>query len=80
VSENRDGLMQQLKASGIPTMVYYSKCMHQQSAFKYLGVQSSECIVADRLSKVVFSLPMHPYLPVEDQLKIVNALVPSSSS
>lgn len=62
VSETRDEEMAKYKAQGIPTMIYYGTCMHQQTVFKDLGYSDSELPVASKLSKQVFSLPMHPYM------------------
>ncbi|MCC3799634.1 DegT/DnrJ/EryC1/StrS family aminotransferase [Vibrio parahaemolyticus] len=61
-SENRDHDMEKYQKKGIPTMVYYRTCMHQQSAFKSLGYGVGAFPVAEKLAKEVFSLPMHPYL------------------
>ena len=65
VSDNRDAEMAKYKAQGIPTMIYYGTCMHQQTAFASLGFVDADFPVASRLSKEVFSLPMHPYLSAE---------------
>ncbi|PKG80382.1 aminotransferase DegT [Shewanella sp. Actino-trap-3] len=65
VDEYRDIAMAKYKAQGIPTVIYYATCMHQQSAFKYLGYQLGDYPVAERLAKQVFSLPMHGYLDLE---------------
>lgn len=62
VDAKRDEIMAEYKAKGIPTMIYYATCMHQQTAFKELGYQEGDFPVAERLAKQVFSLPMHPYL------------------
>lgn len=62
LAEDRDAEMAKYKAQGIPTMVYYGTCMHQQTAFKHLGYSDADFPVASRLCKQVFSLPMHPYL------------------
>ncbi|GLS89624.1 aminotransferase DegT [Psychromonas marina] len=62
VDENRDAAMAEYKEQGIPTVVYYATCMHQQTAFKYLGYCEGDFPVAEKLAKQVFSLPMHPYL------------------
>ncbi|MEO3865729.1 DegT/DnrJ/EryC1/StrS family aminotransferase [Rheinheimera fenheensis] len=62
ISENRDEEMASYKEQGIPTMVYYGTCMHQQTAFKALNYTDADLPVASRLAKQVFSLPMHPYL------------------
>jgi len=65
VDKNRDAIMAEYKAQGIPTVIYYGTCMHQQTAFKDLGNKDSDFPIASQLSKQVFSLPMHPYLVVE---------------
>ncbi|MDN3639990.1 DegT/DnrJ/EryC1/StrS aminotransferase family protein [Simiduia curdlanivorans] len=62
ISENRDVDMANYKAQGVPTMIYYGTCMHQQTAFSALGYSDAELPVASRLCKQVFSLPMHPYM------------------
>ncbi|WP_290610957.1 DegT/DnrJ/EryC1/StrS family aminotransferase [Arsukibacterium sp. UBA3155] len=62
ISENRDAEMARYKAEGVPTMIYYGTCMHQQTAFKQLAYTDDDLPVASRLAKQVFSLPMHPYL------------------
>ncbi|AIY64569.1 DegT/DnrJ/EryC1/StrS family aminotransferase [Pseudoalteromonas piratica] len=62
VDENRDAIMAEYKAQGIPTMIYYGTCMHEQTAFKGLGYSHGDFPVAERLARQVFSLPMHPYL------------------
>lgn len=62
VSENRDAEMAAYKELGIPTMVYYGTCMHQQTAFRNLGYTDNDFPVASRLAKQVFSLPMHGYM------------------
>ncbi|MBD3652400.1 DegT/DnrJ/EryC1/StrS family aminotransferase [Kangiella sp.] len=61
-SENREVVMGQFQEKSMPTMIYYGTCMHQQTAFEYLGYSDNDYPVATRLSKEVFSLPMHAYL------------------
>lgn len=65
VSDRRDVEMAKYKKQGIPTMVYYGTCMHEQSAFSHLGYKAGDFTVAEKLAKSVFSLPMHPYLNYE---------------
>ena len=62
VSTNRDADMADYKAQGIPTMIYYGTCMHQQTAFKQLRYTDEAFPVASKLAGSVFSLPMHPYI------------------
>ena len=61
-SAERDADMAKYKALGIPTMIYYGTCLHQQTAFKALGYREGDFPVAERLASSVFSLPMHGYL------------------
>lgn len=68
ISDNRDSEMENYKAKGIPTMIYYGTCMHQQKAFRDLGYSDDDFPIASRLAKQVFSLPMHPYL-LQETLK-----------
>ena len=70
VDENRDAIMADYKTKGVPTVIYYGTCMHQQTAFKDLGYSDTEFPVASRLARQVFSLPMHGYLEV-DQLTVL---------
>lgn len=63
--EKRDALQKHLRNMGIPTMVYYPKCMHQQGAFASLAYVG-DCPEAEQLCGRVLSLPMHPYLKKAD--------------
>ncbi|NRF64539.1 DegT/DnrJ/EryC1/StrS family aminotransferase [Vibrio coralliilyticus] len=69
VAQNRETEMANYKAKGVPTMIYYGICMHQQTAFEYLGYSDGDFPVAEKLAKSVFSIPMHPYLNTELVLK-----------
>ncbi len=60
--ESREASIQSLAEQGVPTMVYYRTCIHQQTAFVHLGHQAGDFQVAEMLSRQVFSLPMHGYL------------------
>jgi len=73
--ENRDEIIGKLKSENIPAMVYYRKCMHQQTAFKSLGYLAGDFPVAEKLAKEVFSLPMHPYLSDKEASKITELLI-----
>ncbi len=71
----RDRLAEQLKAQGIPTNVYYPKCLHEQPVFAPLGYKWGDFPVSEKVSREVLSLPMHPWLDDETQDRIVNAIV-----
>lgn len=68
----RDALQAALKAEGIPSMVYYPKPMHLQTAFA--GLTRNLCPVATGLCDRVLSLPMHPYLTTEQIDTVCTAI------
>ena len=60
----RDELKSFLQEKGIPSMVYYPVCLHQQKAFqKYADGKAIP--VSEKLQKQVISLPMHTELDTE---------------
>ena len=71
---NRAELQELLKASGVPTMVYYERPLHLQKALAYLGHQKGDFSVAEYLSGHVLSLPMHPYLKREEAETVARFL------
>lgn len=69
--QNREQIIEKLKSNGIPSVVYYPKPLHQQSAYKnYPRVMKLN--VSEHLSENVLSLPIHPYLSNSSQHKIIN--------
>ncbi|MGE4552813.1 MAG: DegT/DnrJ/EryC1/StrS family aminotransferase [Desulfovibrionaceae bacterium] len=70
----REACRERLAKAGIPTAVYYPRCLHLQGTFKHLGGKPGEFPVAEDASKRIFSLPMHPYLTAADQERIAAAL------
>ena len=71
---NRDALQASLKTQGIPSMVYYPKPMHAQTAFLHLSPNIRHLTSSTRLSETVLSLPMHPYMTDEDILSVVDVI------
>lgn len=72
--QERDRLKQYLEELGIPTMIYYPKPMHKQSAFRDIGKELVDLSVSSKLCEKVLSLPMHPYLENEEIGIIANAV------
>jgi UDP-2-acetamido-2-deoxy-ribo-hexuluronate aminotransferase len=70
----RDKVAEKLKVLGIPTAVYYPKCLHEQPVFTGLGYKWGDFPESERASREVLSLPMHPFLTASDQDKVVNAI------
>jgi dTDP-4-amino-4,6-dideoxygalactose transaminase len=71
---DRDGFAADLKAQGIPTAIYYSKSMHQQTAYRDFPAADGGLPVSERLSEDVISLPMHAYLDAAAQERIIKAV------
>ena len=71
---HRDQAGERLKAKGIPTAVYYPKCLHEQPVFASLGYQWGDFPESEKASREVVSLPMHPFLTEKDQDAVINAL------
>ena len=66
----RNGLKDYLKEKGIPSMIYYPRGMHQQTAVKNAGCADGEFSTTENLVKRCLSLTMHPYMR-EEQIKLV---------
>lgn len=71
---DREELGAQLKALGIPTAVYYPKCVHEQPVFKDLGYTFGDFPEAESASRQVISLPMHPWLTEAEQDQVIAAV------
>jgi UDP-2-acetamido-2-deoxy-ribo-hexuluronate aminotransferase len=71
---NREVFQKHLQEAGIPTAVHYPVAMHQQKALNYLNYKLGDFPHSEKASQQVISLPMHPYLKEEDQLKVVAAV------
>ncbi len=71
---NRDAVGEKLKAQGIPSAVYYPKCLHEQPVFASLGYRWGDFPESEKASRDVISLPMHPFLAEPEQDQIAAAL------
>lgn len=69
--DNRAEVQEKLKAQGIPTAVHYPIPLNKQPAVADTSVMLP---VGDAIAERVMSLPMHPYLSIEAQEKIVASL------
>ena len=67
---NRRLVQEKLRAAGIPSMVYYSKPLHKQGAFKETDSENAHCPIAEKLCQTVLSLPIDPY-KTKSEIEIV---------
>ncbi|WP_336490111.1 DegT/DnrJ/EryC1/StrS family aminotransferase [Methylobacterium nigriterrae] len=73
-SDRRAETMQFLKDRGIPSAIYYPKPLHRQEAYGSYPVARTGLPITEALAGDVLSLPMHPYLELEAQDRIVEAM------
>lgn len=73
--ESRDDVQARLKAAGVPSNVYYPRPMHLQPTYVQYGDGEGSLPVAERLSQIVLSLPMHPYLSDDEIEQVCDAVM-----
>jgi dTDP-4-amino-4,6-dideoxygalactose transaminase len=79
-AQQRAGLAKALQADGVPTNVYYPRPLHHQTAYRQYPVSGNGLPVSEQLSRDVLSLPLHPYLGLDDQDWIIQAVRHALSS
>ncbi len=72
-TNDRDGLVAHLKASEIPSAVYYPIPIHRQQIYSHYPAPGG-LPVTDAASTRVMSLPMHPYLTPDHQDQVIAAV------
>lgn len=71
-TSDRDEVAAALRSDGVPTAVYYPKCLHEQPVFERFGYRMGDFPNSERASREVLSLPMHPFLSEAEQDEIVR--------
>ena len=71
----RAALQAFLKERGIPTMIYYPRGMHQQTAVRRMGFDKGSFPETERITQVCLSLPLHPYMAEADVEQVASAIV-----
>ena len=72
---DREMAQQRLDAAGIPTAIHYPIPLNRQAAYR--DYCCPDCTpIADSAAARVLSLPMHPYLSVEQVHAVASALMP----
>ena len=74
LAEQREEIQQSLKEKDIPSVSYYSVPLHLQPVFQNLGHQAGDFPVAEKVANQGLSLPMSPYLPQEEQSKVIDTI------
>ncbi len=69
---DRKSFMSKLQEAKVPSVVYYVKPLHLQTAYKEYPCVDGTLPVSEKLSECVLSLPMHPYLEENVQDYIIE--------
>ena len=75
-SEERNILMNRLKASGVASAVYYPVPLHLQKAFHTLGYKVGDFPVAEQACEQALAIPCYPELTLDQQRQIVALIRP----
>ncbi len=75
VENDRDALVRDCNAAGVPTAIHYAVPLHALSAYRNFPRANNELPVAEWLSRHVVSLPMHADLGEVDQSRVTDAIV-----
>lgn len=73
--QNRVAVQEALKDAGVPTAVHYPLPLNKQPA---VADAAATLPVGDLAAEEVISLPMHPYLDMHSQDRVIQALIDNS--
>ena len=73
-TDDRDAMQAAVKEKGVPTMVFYPKSMHFQTAYKAFGDGPGSLPISEKVCEQVVSLPMHPYMSDDTVSEICDAI------
>lgn len=80
IAQDRDSVAAKLNAAGVGIGIFYPVPVHQQAPYRALGYGNQRFPVAERLSREVLSLPVHPALTPADLETIVREVRHALSS
>lgn len=72
--EERAKVQAHLKENQVPSMIYYPRGMHQQTAFAGCQSYGEKFPVTADVCERVLALPLSPYLTEEDQQKVIRLI------
>lgn len=71
----RDHIRNALAEQGISTEIYYPRALDEQPAYQNCLIADGGIPTARSLPRTSLSLPMHPYLSIADQKRVIDALL-----
>lgn len=73
-ADRRDDLQRHLQSRGIGTGLHYPLPLHQQQAYRHLGLGEGSLPVTERAAREILSLPMFPGLSQEQVSRVADAI------
>ena len=73
-SQKRERIRAYLRKNGVDCGVYYPQPLHLQDALAFLGYSEGDFPVAEKVSREVLSLPIHPGLSINQIKKVTGAV------
>jgi len=73
--ENRDAVLEAMRAAEIPVAAYYPLPIHMQTAYKDYPVSPDGLPNTMAAKDVIMALPMHAYLSSENQDEVISTLL-----
>jgi UDP-2-acetamido-2-deoxy-ribo-hexuluronate aminotransferase len=73
-SAERQPLLDKLQKNGIPHAIYYPIPLHRQGMFHHLHYPKDCFAISEKISREIFSLPLHPYLTEKAVERIVSCI------
>lgn len=70
----REFILKELNAAEVPTAIHYPSPLHQQPGYEKICRISGTLRHSESVANRVFSLPMHPYIDITTQERVVAAL------
>jgi dTDP-4-amino-4,6-dideoxygalactose transaminase len=70
----RNELLEHLQSENIGHGIHYPVPVHLQKPYQNLGYRENDFPVAERACRNLLSLPMHPYLSNEEQVRVAKAI------
>jgi dTDP-4-amino-4,6-dideoxygalactose transaminase len=70
--QDREALQARLGEAGIGTGIHYPIPLHQQKAYEYLGHNTGDFPVTERVAREIVSLPLFPQLLYSQQDEVVS--------
>jgi len=74
-THGRDGMIEDLKETGIATGIHYPIPLHMQKAYDYLNYRQGDFPISEKVASEIVSLPMFPTLRADQQVRVAQEIM-----